>query len=719
MIFFIDSIYMKLIAQLEFILHLLILFYNFKLLYSPQHSYKQAALSLIFLINLTLLINDFSYYLIVYQDQFVLMYTKTIIFSIDAAVSLLWMIFSTILLCIVLRQLLVTQALKKYELFASILFGTVIVFGCFIKSVHQYSLAMDSWKLWLGITYVYIRILIISMAIICMLYIRSTAMFWYLLGLITLVCGELLISYNELNTQFHLHKQQFDFFGELFWGLGLLIMLIGMYKMSRSKSLNFNQFFGYSKTVKNIIKLKLFYSMMLGFTALLLIGYYLQLISDFAFIWAPLFIVLWAIMAIYVAAQLSVTFNKPFKQIQASVNAILNSREADVNDTFNIKEFQVLHNYLIHSVRVKEERDRIKNEFGILAAEVVHDLNSPLMELDFVVDKIRKNNLNKEFASDVNNVDRLIKEIKSISASILTNYYQLTDNTNQIHIRKVSADDGNLPRFLNLPNLLEGLIESKKFEWLGSNCNINLKVEGDFRHKLIYIAPTKILRALSNLLNNSYQSLYGKAGDINIYLKYVNDEYFAIIIEDSGCGISKEKIYNVLNGHSSKHSGKGIGIPSAVSYLKTINGNLSIESKFNQGTRIIITIPLAPQPKWFDETIRFNKNTIFVVLDDDHNMILLWQKIFSKIGVQSVYFLDNQQLQAWYKDNKENEIIILSDYDLKGELTGLEIISNMSVMQAYLVTRHAEEQWLQEKIEQTNIKLIPKYMIHDIKIVRL
>jgi len=121
-----------------------------------------------------------------------------------------------------------------------------------------------------------IRVLIIGMAIISMLYIRSTAVFWYLLGLITLVCGELLISYNELNIQFNLDKPRFDFFGQLVWGLGLLIMLIGMYKMSQSKSLNFNQLFGYSKTIKNIIKLRLFYLMTLGFMALLLMGYYLQ-----------------------------------------------------------------------------------------------------------------------------------------------------------------------------------------------------------------------------------------------------------------------------------------------------------------------------------------------------------------------------------------------------------------------------------------------------------
>jgi len=249
--FFIEGVYMKLIAQLEFILHFLILFYNLKLFYRAQHSYKQGVLLLIFLINLSLLINDFTYYLIVYQNQFVLMYTHTIIFSLDAAVSLLWMIFSIILLGVLLRQLLATHALRKGNLFAFILLGTVIIFACFIKSVHQYSLATYSWKLWLGITYVYIRMLIIGMAIICMLYIRSTAVFWYLLGLITLVCGELLISYNELNIQFNLYKQQFDFFGELFWGVGLLIMLVGAYKMFQSKSLNFNQLFGHSKTIKN------------------------------------------------------------------------------------------------------------------------------------------------------------------------------------------------------------------------------------------------------------------------------------------------------------------------------------------------------------------------------------------------------------------------------------------------------------------------------------
>ncbi|MEN9390779.1 MAG: hypothetical protein RL017_76, partial [Pseudomonadota bacterium] len=43
---------------------------------------------------------------------------------------------------------------------------------------------------------------------------------------------------------------------------------------------------------------------------------------------------------------------------------------------------------------------------------------------------------------------------------------------------------------------------------------------------------------------------------------------------------------------STKHTGKGIGLSSAVKYLKSINSKLTITSSEKNGTKIIITFPI-------------------------------------------------------------------------------------------------------------------------------
>lgn len=664
----------------------------------------------LYTINWILFAVDFLFYIAAYANQ---TYLQNMPF-----VSFLFYYFPCIFYCFVMIAFLSKVLLKHVlsnksfvKIILALIIFNILVLGLYLPNIH-YVYKVMSWDTISQIAMLCVELIMFDFAVLGIIFSNTTTATLFLSGTIILITSDFLLTYSYTSQTIALFS-----YGELFWLLGLMFLLYSILNMFINKDYDLKVWFQDVVTIRTRIVFWTFSISVFGFLFFFILAYSFSLVDKGVFVSLPLFILIYSIIFLLLSSYVGKAFEVPFLKLQKIISE-LRGNSVVSNVDFNIKEFDYLKGSIINAFKYRDERDNIKNEFGVLVAEVAHDLKSPLMELDFVIDKIRKNNSNKDLGSDINDVDRLIKEIKSISASILTNYYQLTDDSNQVYNNKALGDDGNLPRFLNFPNLLEGLIESKKLEWSDSTYNVRLVVDDNLRCKFIYIAPTKILRALSNLLNNSHQSLLGRGGDITIYLKYVDDKYFNLIIEDSGCGISKEKIYNVLNGHSSKHSGKGIGIPSTLSYLKTINGNLSIESELNKGTKIIISMPLTPCPKWFDNTIHFNKNTIFVVLDDDQSMILLWQKIFSKIGVKGFYFLDIIQLQAWYKDNKENEIIILSDYDLKNKLTGLDIINNMSVMQAYLVTHHAEEQWLQEKIEQTDIKLTPKYMVHDIKIIR-
>ena len=79
--------------------------------------------------------------------------------------------------------------------------------------------------------------------------------------------------------------------------------------------------------------------------------------------------------------------------------------------------------------------------------------------------------------------------------------------------------------------------------------------------------------------------------NITVHLQ-VSDTHFTLSIQDNGCGIPANKLQDVLTGKSLKHNGNGIGLWSAIKYLQSIKGELSMESKLDVGTIVTISLPI-------------------------------------------------------------------------------------------------------------------------------
>lgn len=106
-----------------------------------------------------------------------------------------------------------------------------------------------------------------------------------------------------------------------------------------------------------------------------------------------------------------------------------------------------------------------------------------------------------------------------------------------------------------------------------------------------------IKQALRALIDNSIKYTPVK-GAIKIN-SYVELENIAITIEDTGLGISEEELpklfnrfYRVDEARSKKTGGTGLGLAIVKQIIDVHNGNISIESKLEKGTKVIIKLPL-------------------------------------------------------------------------------------------------------------------------------
>jgi len=113
----------------------------------------------------------------------------------------------------------------------------------------------------------------------------------------------------------------------------------------------------------------------------------------------------------------------------------------------------------------------------------------------------------------------------------------------------------------------------------------------------IYADLRLIKQALRALIDNSIKYTPVK-GEISIN-SYAELENIAITIEDTGLGIPEEEIPNLFNrfyrvdeARSKKTGGTGLGLAIVKQIIDIHNGNISINSEPEKGTKVIIKLPL-------------------------------------------------------------------------------------------------------------------------------
>ena len=99
-----------------------------------------------------------------------------------------------------------------------------------------------------------------------------------------------------------------------------------------------------------------------------------------------------------------------------------------------------------------------------------------------------------------------------------------------------------------------------------------------------------------NILFNADQSIESK-GEISITTK-VEESNVQIVIADSGCGIRKELISKITDPFfTTKEPGEGVGLGLSLVYaiVKEHRGHISFESEEQQGTTVMLSLPIRCQ----------------------------------------------------------------------------------------------------------------------------
>lgn len=349
-----------------------------------------------------------------------------------------------------------------------------------------------------------------------------------------------------------------------------------------------------------------------------------------------------------------------------------------------------------------EKNNLIKKEVAIgkLAAQVAHDIRSPLATINVVVKE--SSELEEQKRIMLRNATRQLNDIANV---LLLKYRSKNDFS---PIENNTATNSEV-----IAVLLDLIVSEKRLQYKHLPVTIEFSVDANARGVFAQIVVPDFKRVISNIINNAVEALNGK-GAINIHLSQSDDKVI-VEISDNGVGMSQEVIAQVFDGSikSSKKEGSGIGLVSACQLIKSWGGELTITSEMNVGTTLRLSFMLLDPASWFANKLNFAEGATVVILDDDQSIHDLWESRFVSFVRQG-----HVRLRHFYQADEVirsdmaqmNDFYFLCDYELIGqEKTGLDVIEQLQLGKfVTLVTSRYEDHDVRRRCAKLGIKILPK-----------
>ena len=246
----------------------------------------------------------------------------------------------------------------------------------------------------------------------------------------------------------------------------------------------------------------------------------------------------------------------------------------------------IMTSYLTTKIK-KQEKARAESEMEKMRANLLrgisHDLRTPLTTIYGSTSAVIENYdaLKKEQQL------KLLQEIKEDSQWLM----RMVEN-----LLSVTRIDGENVRVIKTPTVLEELIDAVvgKFRKRYPDCSVEISIPDEFVS--IPMDPLLIEQVIINLFENAV--IHAK-GMTELSLKVTLDgENAVFMVEDNGCGISKERFDKLFTGYfeqkdvsaDSSRSNMGIGLSVCASIIKAHGGTISARNKDEGGAIFEFTL---------------------------------------------------------------------------------------------------------------------------------
>ncbi len=302
---------------------------------------------------------------------------------------------------------------------------------------------------------------------------------------------------------------------------------------------------------------------------------------------------------------------KPIEEIEfiSRIKNTIRQKELE-NETLSYIHKIKSQKSIISTAQMKLMQQEKMAGVGHLAAGIAHEINNPL---GFIVSNI---DILKDYVDTFTQCFNLLKEDNK--CDLYNKFYEDNDFEYILGdlVELFSDTEIGLERVKVIINCLRNFSKVDVLEEV-SDYDVNQSIKDTLiilTNSIKYIARVEthydkvpeieaigglINQTLSNILSNAVKGITEKKSDslglINIRT-YCDKNYVYISIKDDGIGMSKETCESVFNPFfTTREAGDGTGLGLTISYdviVNKHNGKIDIQSKENEGTDVVISLPI-------------------------------------------------------------------------------------------------------------------------------
>jgi len=255
--------------------------------------------------------------------------------------------------------------------------------------------------------------------------------------------------------------------------------------------------------------------------------------------------------------------------------------EGKITTRDEIGELTAAFNQMTQKLRQSQqelvEAERLATA-GRMAAAFAHDIRNPLSAIKMMVQLLRKRvqpgeENQKYILSIIEEIDRLNAIVKS-----------MMDFARPMELKRQMGNVNSA--LLEVLNLMEAKLNHHK---------ITLVKRFSTDIPLIMLDADKLKQVFMNVILNAIQSM-PNGGELTIATKLfeqrTSDFRLLVEISDTGVGIPPENLSRLFEPFfTTKTEGTGLGLTNAKRIIQQHGGDIEVQSKVEEGTRVIMSLP--------------------------------------------------------------------------------------------------------------------------------
>jgi len=269
---------------------------------------------------------------------------------------------------------------------------------------------------------------------------------------------------------------------------------------------------------------------------------------------------------------------------RVALGALPDGRRLWLTAGLDVTEYKLLVESERSARQEAEDANAAKSQF---LATMSHELRTPLNAIAGYAELLKlelRGPITREQREDLDRIDRSQRHLLSLINDVL-NFAKIEAG----HVAITSTPMG-------LGEVIEGLREFVEPQLREKG--LQFTMPSDVQSAEACADPDKVRQILINLLSNAIK-FTPNGGHIALECEE-DDKLIYISVVDDGAGIPADKVdaifepfVQVNRDYASKHEGTGLGLAISRDLARRMGGDLTVESKLEQGSRFTLTLPRA------------------------------------------------------------------------------------------------------------------------------